>query len=63
LEKGEAIGLEKGEAIGLEKGRTEEKEQVAVNAFKAEIPIESISTFTGLTAEQITEILKRRRLL
>ena len=63
LEKGEAIGLEKGEAIGLEKGRMEEKAQVTVNAFRMGMPGEAISTFTGLTHQQITEILKRHGLI
>ena len=69
LEKGEAIGLEKGreegraegEAIGIEKGRAERdalKNQMAVNAHREGVPIDKISAFTGLTPEQITEIIK-----
>ena len=58
LEEGKAIGLEEGKAIGLEKGRTEEKEQVTVNAFRLGISIENIATLTDLTVEQIAEILK-----
>jgi len=63
LEEGEAIGLEKGKAIGLEEGRTEEKEKVAMNAFRMGITIENIATFTGLTIEQVAEILKQHGLL
>ena len=47
----------------LRKGRTEEKEQVAVNAFSMGMAIEIIATLTGLTAEQITETLKRYKLM
>ena len=49
--EGEAIGLEKGEAIGMEKA--------AINCRLAGLPIETIAAITGLTPEQITEILKR----
>ena len=56
---GEARGLEKGEARGLEKGL----ERVTINCHKAGQSIDAISTFTGLTVEQITEILQRHNLL
>jgi predicted transposase YdaD len=63
LKKGEAIGLKKGEAIGLKKGeaigRAAERENVVTSSHQAGLPIETISTITGLTLEQITEILKR----
>ena len=55
LAEGEAIGLEKGEAIGLEKGMKE----VAFNSHKAGLPIETISTVTGLPPEEITKILEQ----
>jgi predicted transposase/invertase (TIGR01784 family) len=62
--EGLAEGLVQGEAIGLEKGREEGEvismEKAAINSHKAGIPIDTISTITGLTAEQITEILKRQ---
>ena len=68
LKKGEAIGLEKGEAIGLEKGETiglkkgeakliEQQENVVINSHRAGLSIETISTITGLTHEQIIKIL------
>ena len=44
--------LKKGEAIGLEKA--------VLNGARANDSIEAISAFTGLTAGQITEILKRQ---
>ena len=53
--EGEAIGLEKGEAIGLEK--------VVVNSHHAGYQIETISSVTGLTPEQILEILNRHGLM
>jgi len=70
--EGEAIGLEKGEAIGLEKGRAEGEaeriqleaelktiqENVVINCRKSGLTIEAISTITGLTTEQVIEILK-----
>ena len=70
LKKGEAIGLKKGETIGLkkglEKGETigakKEKEKSVINGYKAGHSIEIISSFTGLTIEQIAKILKRRGL-
>jgi len=57
--EGEAIGLEKGEAIG----RTAEKENVVINSLKAGLPVETISSITGLAADRIIEILKRHGLL
>ena len=65
--KGRAKGRAEGEAIGLEKGetkgRTEVQENVVINSHRAGLPIETISTITGLTPEQITEILKRHGLI
>jgi len=66
-EEGEAIGIEKGEAIGLEKGRAEEREkakmETVIKAHKAGCSIELISSITGLTPQQITEILKQNNLM
>jgi predicted transposase/invertase (TIGR01784 family) len=71
LDKGEAIGRAKGRAEGEAKGRaegraegrTEVQENVVLNGHRAGCPIEVISTMTGLTSEQITEILKRHGLI
>jgi predicted transposase/invertase (TIGR01784 family) len=63
LEKGEAIGLEKGKAIGLEEGEVVGMEKSVINGFQAGHSLELISTFTGLTVEQITEILFRHGLI
>jgi flagellar biosynthesis/type III secretory pathway protein FliH len=66
LEKGRAEGMEKGEAIGLEKGRTAERavilENIVINSNKEGLPKKNISTITGLSLEQIIEILKRNGL-
>ena len=59
LEKGEAIGLEKREAIG-------EKKTViifVIKLFKKGNSLEEISELTGLTPEEIIEILKEHGLL
>jgi len=48
-------GRAEGETIGLEK--------VAINAHKAGHSIEVIATFTGLTPQQISEILKQNNLV
>jgi predicted transposase/invertase (TIGR01784 family) len=64
--------IAKGEAIGLEKGRAErerlkaEKEdaqkKVVINCHIAGLPVETIATITGLTSEQIMDILIRNGL-
>ena len=46
------------EKSALAKGRAEGKAEVVLNAHKAGYSIETIATFTALTPEQITEILK-----
>ena len=48
-----------GETKGLEKGRTEERENIVINSYRAGIPIETISTITGLTNDEIVHILER----
>ena len=53
--EGLAEGLEKGEALGLEK--------VTINAHLAGYPLDAIVTITGLSVEQITEILKKAGLV
>jgi predicted transposase/invertase (TIGR01784 family) len=67
LSDAEAIGLEKGEAIGLEKGKTEgrieERELTVINGHKAGHSLDLIASFTGLSTEQITQILNNNGLL
>ena len=53
--KGRAEGRAEGEAIGLEK--------VVINSHRAGYSTETISSITGLTSEQIIEILKRHGLI
>ena len=50
-------------AEGRVEGRVEGLENVVTNSHKANYSIESISTITGLTPEQILEILKRNGLI
>jgi predicted transposase YdaD len=57
--EGETIGLEKGEAKGRIAERTELQINVVINSHRAGLPIETISSITSLTPEQITEILNR----
>jgi len=54
LEKGEAIGLEKGETIGLEKGKIE----IALRMLKKGKSVEDISDTTGLSIQQIEELMR-----
>ncbi|MDR2233312.1 MAG: Rpn family recombination-promoting nuclease/putative transposase [Tannerella sp.] len=63
LEKGEAIGLEKGEAIGLEKGEAIVFEKVVINSKEAGYSLNEIASISGLSTEQIIEILKRHQLM
>ena len=57
-EEGEAIGLEKGEAIGLEKGKIEGIAQVAKSLAKMNVPLSQIIEATGLSENEINQILK-----
>ena len=52
--------LTKGRAEGRTEGRTEEKIETVVNSDKAGVPLETISTITGLTVEEIKKILERK---
>jgi len=51
------------EARGRAAERAEVQEKVVINSHQAGLPVETISTVTGLTTGQITEILQRRQLL
>ena len=63
LEEGKVIGLEEGKAIGLEEGKSigfdKGLEKVTVNCKKAGYSLDAISVITGLSIEQVMEILKR----
>jgi flagellar biosynthesis/type III secretory pathway protein FliH len=59
--KGEAIGFKKGEAKGRVAERTEVQENVVIKSHLAGLPVETISTITGLTPEQIAAIIKKHK--
>ena len=56
-------GLIEGEAIGRAAGRIEVQEDMVVKSRLAGLPVETITAITGLTLEQITEILKQHGLM
>ena len=60
--EGEAIGRAEGEAIGRAEGEAKALEKSVLNGSKAGLSVETISIITGLTPEQITEMLKRHGL-
>ena len=55
--------LLEGEEKGLKKGMEKEKEQSVIKGYKTGHSIDVISSFTDLTTEQITLILKRHELI
>lgn len=56
-EKGVEEGMEKGVEIGLTKGQNKEKFTIAQKMLSAKLPYSQIIAFTGLTEEQLKEIL------
>lgn len=56
-EKGVEEGMEKGVEIGLTKGQNKEKFTIAQKMLSAKLPYSQIIAFTGLTKEQLKEIL------
>jgi predicted transposase/invertase (TIGR01784 family) len=57
LEEGRMKGLEEGRMEGLEEGRMEEKSEIALRCAREGMPAELIAKVTGLTVEEISEIL------
>jgi len=55
IQKGEQIGMQKGEQIGIEKKQTE----VILKSFDHGIPMLMISEITGLSVDEVREILKK----
>ncbi len=53
LEEGRAEGLEEGRAEGLEEGRAEEKKKIARAMKEKNMPVDTITQITGLSAEEI----------
>ena len=66
LQKGKALGRAEGraegEAIGRASERAEIQENLIINSFLAGLPVDTISTITGLAPEKIIEILKSKDL-
>ena len=71
MEEGRAKGMEEGRAEGMEIGRAEGRAEgmevvrknMVINCHLAGLPVDTISTVTGFTLEQIMEILKRDKFL
>lgn len=57
VEKGMEKGIEQGVEIGLTKGQNKEKFTIAQKMLSAKLPYSQIIAFTGLTEEQLKEIL------
>ena len=57
MEKGIEQGIEQGVEIGLTKGQNKEKFTIAQKMLSAKLPYSQIIAFTGLTEEQLKEIL------
>ncbi|MDR0793251.1 MAG: hypothetical protein LBE82_08065, partial [Chitinophagaceae bacterium] len=56
-------GREEGHAEGLAEGLIEGRKNMVINGYKAGYPIATISSFTGLTTEEIMKILESEKLL
>lgn len=57
VEEGMEKGIEQGVEIGLAKGQNKEKFTIAQKMLSAKLPYSQIIAFTGLTEEQLKEIL------
>lgn len=57
VEEGMEKGIEQGVEIGLTKGQNKEKFTIAQKMLSAKLPYAQIIAFTGLTEEQLKEIL------
>ncbi|MDR0749962.1 MAG: Rpn family recombination-promoting nuclease/putative transposase [Tannerellaceae bacterium] len=54
-----ADGVEEGKAIGREEGRKEERSKIAVNCRRNGFSVEQIQAITGLSGEEVREILRQ----
>jgi len=61
--EGRAEGLVEGEAKGRAAERTEVQENMVINCCKEGLPVDTISKISGLTPEQVAEILNRHDLI
>ena len=57
VEEGMEKGIEQGVEIGLTKGQNKEKFTIAQKMLSAKLPYSQIIAFTGLTEQQLKEIL------
>jgi len=53
--------LRKGRAEGEAEGRTEERQKMILNSYQAGLTVETISTITGLTPDEIKKIFENNR--
>ena len=58
LAEGEVIGLEKGEAIGIEKGEHKKAVIIAQKLLEKGMTVKDVSDTTGLSLQQVEEIIK-----
>ena len=62
MAKGREEGMAKVREEGMAKGREEEREKIVINCHLTGLPVESISKITGLSSEQIADILKQHNI-
>lgn len=62
LEKGVEKGIEKGIEKGLVKGREQQIEVTVLNGYKNGLSLQMLSTLTGLSNEQVQNILNAAEL-
>jgi predicted transposase/invertase (TIGR01784 family) len=62
LAKGREAGLAEGLAKGMAKGQKEKTVQIAVNSKEAGLSVEVIAKITGLTVDEVNEILKQQEI-
>ena len=56
IEKGKAEGMEKGKAEGMEKGKAERDIEIAKNLLLLNIPLDTISSSTGLSLSELQKL-------
>lgn len=56
-EKGIQKGIQKGIEAGIQKGIEQEKRDIVVKMIKEKIPIETIIKITGLSKEEVEDII------
>jgi len=58
--KGRAEGRAEGEAKGRAEGEAKERQKLIINSHQAGLPVETISTVTGLSPEEIKKIIEEK---